>query len=257
MFLIRKTSPSDGATALRRALRDAGVSAGFTEKSSFNRPHLILNWGGEDDPIARQSRILNNQSSRRVAMNKISAFTVLEAAGVAIPKFFTTADEAASFRAGLRASTNPIILARRTATGQGGEGITVVRMGEDIPRGNQLYTQYIRKTAEYRVHVINGRAVAVQQKRARDGEDMNPDQRLIRNFDNGWVFCTESVDAHADAAREIAIRAARALTLDVAAVDIIRDREGTMFVLEANTKPGLESPTVLAAYVEALVPLHP
>lgn len=257
MFLIRKTGPSDGASALRQALRDAGVSAGFTDKSSFNRAHLILNWGGETDPTGPNCRILNGQAARRVAMNKITSFTVLEAAGVRIPKFFTTSHDAASFRAGLRASSNPIILARRTATGQGGEGITVVRMGENIPEGNQLYTQYVRKHAEYRVHVINGRAVIVQQKRRENAVAQTGDENLIRNRNNGWVFCTNDVDGYSEGAKEIAVRAANALRLDLAAVDVIRGRDNEMYVLEANTKPGLDSPTVLSAYVAALSPLHP
>lgn len=257
MFLIRKTGPSDGASALRQALLDAGQRCLFTEKSTFNKPHLIINWGGEADPVGSSIRVLNNQASRRVAMNKIAAFTVLEAAGVSIPKFFTTAGEAAEYRASLRASSNPIILARRTATGQGGEGITIVRMGQDLPTNCQLYTQYIRKYAEYRVHVVNGEAIAVQQKRVREGAEMDDDQRLIRNAANGWVFCTVSVDDYAEQAKALAINAARALSLDIAAIDIIRGRDNNLYVLEANTKPGLESPTVLAAYVTALIPLHP
>lgn len=257
MILIRKFSPSEGAVALRNALREAGHTCKFTDKTRFQQRHLILNWGGEDDPVAPNSRVLNTQAARRVAMNKTAAFTVLDVAGVRIPKFFTTAAEAAEYRSTLRAANNPIILARRTATGQGGEGITVVRMGEDIPEDNQLYTQYVRKHAEYRIHVVMGTAIAVQQKRGREGVERDEDAQLIRNFDNGWVFCTDNVDDYAEDAKVVAELAANALSLDVAAVDVIRGRDNQMYVLEANTKPGLDSPTVLSAYVQALSRLHP
>lgn len=257
MILIRKFQPSDGASALRQALRDAGHECKFTDKSTFRHPHLILNWGGEDDPVAPNGRILNTQAARRVAMNKTLAFLALQAANVSIPKFFTDAASAAEFRATLSARSNPIILARRTATGQGGEGITIVRMGDDIPAGNQLYTQYIRKYAEYRCHVVMGSGIVVQQKRARSDAEMSPDQQLIRNSANGWVFCTDAVDGYADAVKALAEQAADALKLDVAAIDIIRGRDNNLYVLEANTKPGLDSPTVLSAYVNALSRLHP
>lgn len=257
MFLIRKTRPSAGASSLRSAMREAGLPTGFTTRDSFRDRHLILNWGGEDDPVAPNSRVLNMQASRRVAMNKVAALTALSTAGVAVPQFFTNAQDAATFRASLPARNNPIILARSTATGEGGAGINVIRIGQDIPEGMPLYVQYIRKWAEYRAHVIAGECVIVQQKRAREGEDRTEDQMLIRNHANGWVFATENVDEHADAVGSLGVLAAAALSLDVAAIDIIRGRDNQLYVLEANTKPGLDSPTVLAAYVRKLTALHP
>lgn len=256
MYLIRKTGPSDGATALRAAL---GANARTTSKSTFNRPHLILNWGGEADPTAPNSVVLNRQAARRTAMNKLTAFAVLAAANVNIPKVWTSAEDAAEWRSQQTPRSNPIILARRTATGQGGEGITIVRNAEPIPAGNQLYTQYIRKRAEYRIHVIKGEAVAVQQKRRRNGDAGDSSTSLIRNHANGWVFCTDNIGEPADvqACKDIAVAAVNALTLDLAAVDVIIGHDGNAYVLEANTKPGLDSPTVLAAYVAALTPLHP
>lgn len=257
MFLIRKTRPSAGATALRNAMREAGQPAGFTENSAFRQRHLILNWGGESDPVAPNSRVLNSQAARRVALNKIAALTALSTAGVRVPQFFTSAEEARTYRAGLPARNNPIILARSTVTGEGGAGINVIRIGDNIPDGMPLYVQYVRKYAEYRAHIIAGECVAVQQKRAREGEERTEDQMLIRNHANGWVFATENVDDHSDAVGSLGVLAAAALSLDVAAIDIIRGRDNQLYVLEANTKPGLDSPTVLAAYVRKLTTLHP
>ena len=113
MYLIRKSGPSDGATALRSAL---GANARTTSKSNFNRPHLILNWGGDADPTAPKSVVLNRQAARHTAMNKLTAFAVLAAANIRIPKVFTTAGDAATWRSEQTARSNPIILARRTAT---------------------------------------------------------------------------------------------------------------------------------------------
>lgn len=258
MILIRKNGPSNGATALRNALREAGATALFTMRNSFSRePRLVINWGDMDDPeMHSRGRLINRRANRRVAGNKISAFAALTAAGIPVPKHFTSSESALAWRGSLPSNRRPILLARTTATGSGGEGITVVRHGDLLPDA-LFYSEYIRKDAEFRVHVINGEAVAVQQKRAVRGFGHNEDQMLIRNHDNGWVFSVENVDDADGRVAELGKAAATALGLDLSAVDIIRSRSGELYVLEANTKPGLESPTVLAAYVTALRSVEP
>ena len=56
-----------------------------------------------------------------------------------------------------------------------------------------------------------------------------------------------------EAAYEEAEEAVLALGLDFGAVDLVLCKDtGLPYVLEVNTAPGLHSPTVLAAYVEAI-----
>lgn len=251
MILIRKNGPSDGASALRDALREAGREALFSTRAVFSAPRrLIINWGDMEDATAHPgSLVLNPRSNRRVAANKITAFAALAAADVPIPQHFTTFDSALAWRNAQPSNRRQIMLARHTATGSGGEGIQVVRQGEPLPAGAPLYTEYVRKVAEYRVHVVWGEAIAVQQKRAVRGHDHTADQLLIRNHGNGWVFSVDNVDSYAEEVKALAVKATAALGLDFAAIDLIRRSSGGLMVLEANTKPGLESPTVLSAYV--------
>lgn len=258
MILIRKNGPSNGASALREALRGAGRQVLFSTRSIFHTPRrLIVNWGDMEDAAAHPtSLVLNTRASRRVAANKITAFAALAAADVSIPKHFTTLDSATAWRNAQPSNRRQIMLARHTVNGSGGEGIQVVRQGEPLPAGAPLYTEYVRKLAEYRVHVMKGEAIAVQQKRAVRGHDHTEDQLLIRNHGNGWVFSVENVDSYAEQAKELAVKATAALGLDFAAIDLIRRSSGELMVLEANTKPGLESPTVLAAYVNKLSQLE-
>lgn len=258
MFLIRKTGPSNGAVALRDALRAAEESALFSERTSFTRnPRVVINWGDvEDAEMHPRGVLLNKRSNRRVATNKLASFAVLTASNVPVPRHFTTQQAALEWRSGVPANRRPILLARTTATGSGGEGITVVRANEPIPQA-LFYSEYIRKTAEYRVHVVRGQAIAIQQKRAVAGVERNEDQMLIRNHGNGWAFAVHNVDSHSETVMEVAVNATNALGLDFAAVDLVRTAAGAVYVLEANTKPGLESETVLGAYVRALVALKP
>jgi glutathione synthase/RimK-type ligase-like ATP-grasp enzyme len=95
----------------------------------------------------------------------------------------------------------------------------------------------------------------VQQKRRRNGDALTGDAALIRNAANGWVFAVNDVRFTSpeieEKVRSYSVAAVKALGLDFGAVDIIVNKKGTeAYVLEVNTAPGIESPTVLAAYVE-------
>lgn len=186
-----------------------------------------------------------------LAKNKLAAFNRMREHDVPIPEFWTDQQAAAaSMKAG------SIVLCRTTVTGSGGDGIVVARHPNELVQA-PLYTAYIRKHAEYRFHVMRGRVIAIQQKRRDSEAEQTNDQKLLRNHANGWVFAVNNVEfkdeAQKTACSDAAIRAVGALGLDFGAVDlVVSTKRGLPFVLEINTGPGLESPTVLAAYADAI-----
>jgi glutathione synthase/RimK-type ligase-like ATP-grasp enzyme len=109
-----------------------------------------------------------------------------------------------------------------------------------------LYTQYINKVTEYRVHVFNGKVFHVQEKRKK--EDFKNHNELVCNHDNGWVFCIKNVNP-SDDVLNAAIAAVSALGMDFGAVDIMVDGDGNPYVLEVNSSPGQEG-TTINKYVE-------
>lgn len=192
------------------------------------------------------SRLLNSGAAVGRASNKLLALNVLRDAGVSVPEFWTDPETVQRGK--------DIILARTMLRASEGRGITVVRPGTDMPRA-PLYVRYVRKSAEYRVHVLGGQVAAIQQKRRRSGVEQDKDQQLIRNYDNGWVFAIENVEFSSpeieQQVRTQAVSAVTALGLDFGAVDIVVNRKGTVaYVLEVNTAPGIESPQILATYVD-------
>lgn len=235
--------PSDSARALANALTLKRVRP---ERLAYLRPRLVINWGCS---LAENygNRFINRPEVVLTAKNKVLTFDLFNANQVSIPKYAT-----------LRMYRNEginwdgITLARLNVTGSGGDGIVVVREGDVVPEA-PLYVEYIRKNAEYRVHVVRGEAICVQQKRKREGVEQDRNSALIRNYDNGWVFAVNNVEfANEDVKSQVvseSIKAVQALGLDFGAVDVIVNREGTKaYVLEVNTAPGIESPTVLEAY---------
>lgn len=239
--LIRTSGPSNGAVALRNKLREAGLRAGITRDGRVRRRSYLINWGSTDS-IADGA--LNSAEAIHVARDKLLTFNKLKEEGFEhIPNFWT--EPPSNEERG-----KSIILERHSLTGQSGSGIVVKRVGETLDP-SPLYVKYVRKQREFRVHVFREQAIAVQEKKRESEAEQTADQKLIRNRDNGWVFCVLDVQ-EPDRLREIAIEAVSKLELDFGAVDMILGRDNKLYVLEVNTRPGLESPTVLSAYTEAI-----
>lgn len=157
-------------------------------------------------------------------------------------------------RSALEGSSD-IWIARTVLNGSGGAGIIVVRPGDPIPDA-PLYTKYVRKSREYRLHVVGGEVIFYQEKRKKNGVEQTRDQALIRNHDNGWVFAENDIRLPESSVWEnvkaTAVGAVRALGLDFGAVDLVLARDNaTPYVLEVNTAPGIESTRLLEAYVRA------
>jgi glutathione synthase/RimK-type ligase-like ATP-grasp enzyme len=195
---------------------------------------LNVGWGNR---MTGAIHWVNSPLNVAAAHNKLIAFDLLQHDGVSIPKFTTSKEEAAKWLA-----DGSTVLAR-TAKGQGGSGIQVVKDGEDLPDA-ELYTQYIKKKKEFRVHVFKGKAILVQEKRKKKNVEAN---YIVRSHNNGWVFCTKDIH-EPDGLRVLGVAAVASLGLDFGAVDIIwNEKQNKCFVLEVNSAPGL-CPTTTELY---------
>jgi biotin carboxylase len=256
--LIRppQSRASNGAQTLNRELGNVSRLSRINPVPRQYR--TLINWGNTE-PVAERVglRVLNKPAAIARAVNKITCLQTLQAAGVRVPEFSTVAPE----------RDRAIWLARTNVRGSGGDGIIVVRRDDALPAA-PLYVKYIKKTEEYRVHVIKHGTTEtyfIQQKKRKvtDVEvEQTKDQKLIRNHDNGWVFCPLLITED-NPQRELrgplmatALQAVNALGLDFAAVDLIIGRDDDLpYILELNTAPGIESPTLTEAYREAFTRL--
>lgn len=220
------------------------------------RARFVINWGVHNEAlrVRANQRVLNKPEAVAVARDKIATFRKLREANVPHVQFFTSKAEAERVRG------NKTILARSTTTGSGGTGIRIIPPGTALPDA-PLYTLYFPKTHEYRVHVFNGRAILIQQKRRKTGltEARTEEQKKIRSHDNGWVFCINDLSHTTEQKRlmeQHSITACAAAGLDFGAVDIlVKDNE--VVVCEINTMPGLENPSTVEAYATAARSLVP
>lgn len=247
LLIYRGNRCSNSAFALRDALREAGSDAKINTRG--NKPvtsRKVINWGASGSYSANE--MLNKPETVAVAANKLKTFTVLARARVQIPSWFCDSTRVKELLA-----EGETVFARTTLTGYGGAGIVVMRKLEDFVEA-PLYTLYVPKSKEYRVHVFDGKVIFSQQKRKKNAVNQTPDQELIRNHTNGYVFAENTVEWHdrEQDLKEEAIKAVASLRLDFGAVDIILGDDGMVYVLEVNTAPGLVSTKLKQAYVTAI-----
>ena len=239
---------SQSARALAESLRDLRAKR-VRPNGNYRsyRNHMLINWGNPSDPSFNYfNHCLNHPDHVVVAQNKLTSLMALRGEGVTnIPDFAIERSEAEQWL-----SEGYLVVCRELLRGSGGRGITLASDPSELISA-PLYTKYIKKAKEYRVHVFQGEVIHVQEKRKRRDIPKEEVNFKIRNHDNGWVFCMEDVVVP-DVCRQLAIASVAALRLDFGAVDIIwNKRHDRYYTLEVNTAPGLEG-TTLERYSNAI-----
>jgi len=118
-----------------------------------------------------------------------------------------------------------------------------------------LYTKGVSNNGEYRVHVFDGEVILYQKKSRRvneDGSVMTPDgqESDVRNLSSNWVYRTGHLN-RLERVELLAVNTISSLGLDFGSVDIIKDENGDVFVLEVNTASGLGNTETQEAYRRA------
>lgn len=245
LFVMPYRKGSNGAREMRDGLEATMIK---TERSRY-RPkanHLVVNWGNAEPNVAIGDSVLNKPLAVGVAVNKLTAFRVMQEAGVSVPEFTTDVNVARAW-----AQDEKVVFCRTLLRSSEGKGIVLARTPAEVVAA-PLYTKRVAKRDEFRVHVFKGEVIdAVQKRLRRDAQNDANHNAFIRNHDNGWVFAHENVVVP-DAAKAEAIKAVEALNLDFGAVDLAVTARGRVYVFEVNTAPGLENKATIVAYVNAI-----
>ena len=207
---------------------------------------VLINWGSSDHNIIyANSKVYNKATAVELASNKVYTFHAFHNANVSCPPWTTSREMAKTW-----AIDGKTVVCRTRVTSHSGNGIVFATTEEELDNIDApLYTMYIKKMKEFRVHVFNNKIIDVQEKR-RNTNVERVDYR-IRNHDSGFVFCRDNIN-EPSSLRNVAIDAVSSLGLDFGAVDIIwNEKEDKCYALEVNTAPGLEGAT-LTAYTNAI-----
>ncbi len=214
----------------------------------------VINWGNTRianwmTPVAVHE-VLNKPANVELASDKIQTLRKLNGI-VPLPDWSDHATFAAAWlNAGPKwPGMKHAVLCRTLTRANSGRGIVLATSHSELVPA-PLYTRYVPKQVEYRIHVFKELGVIdMQQKRRSSEVAPEGDGRYIRNHDAGWVFCRENVHPP-ESVIQAAIDAVNALGLDFGAVDIGFHTDIGPCVYEVNTAPGLEGQT-LSNYVQA------
>ena len=205
----------------------------------------VINWGSSSLPReVMRCRVLNLPEKVSLAANKKTFFEFLESSDVTLPPF--TSDKAV---AQAWIDDGKTVVERHKLTGNSGEGLVICEPDGELGDA-PLYTMYINKRNEYRVHVAFGEIVDTQRKaRSRDVSDDDVNWK-VRNMANGFIFARNEGHDVPQCVLDEGLASVMALGLDFGAVDIVyNENDNKAYVLEINTAPGL-SGTTLEKYVE-------
>lgn len=134
------------------------------------------------------------------------------------------------------------VMCRRLLRASEGRGIVVAETVDQLVPA-PLYTKYVPKKEEYRVHVFDGEVISVQQKKKRKGFE-NERNTKIRNLANGYVFCRDGINRPPGMC-DLAVKATSALGYRIGAVDIAYNiKKDRLVVLEVNATPGMSGTTL-------------
>lgn len=233
-----------GSRSVNNLAQEIGAKKIKLRNSQF-RPSpnkVVVNWGNSKPPVNLDGGVtLNTPAAIRVASNKLKFFELCSLDDtIRIPEFTTdkwTAERWIMY-------DKEKVCARTKLTGHSGDGLVLVSdLADPMPRA-PLYTKYIKKKDEYRVHLFKGEVVDVQRKARRNDapdEDVN---WQVRNHQNGFVYVRGEVNPPEDVITQ-AKKAFNISELDFGAVDVIyNERQDKAYVLEINTAPGLEGQTL-------------
>lgn len=244
---------SESAKALRDALGIKMLLPAGKGKWKGKAGDVLINWGcSTPHPNLGGAQYVNTPVSVHAAANKLHTQRKFDGVPAMKPYTipWTTSKEVAQqwMEEVVGKGQAQVVVARQKLTGNSGEGIVLCKIDEQDLVDAPLYTKYMPKKDEYRVHVFDGKIIDVQRKARKldvAKEDVN---WKVRNLDGGFIFARDGVVAPNEVLIA-AVESVKALGLVHGAVDIGHGRHGT-FVYEVNTACGLSGST-LVTYAKA------
>lgn len=247
-FIMPYKRGSKGAAALAQALGILQVRLEGSRLRGSDRITLI-NWGSStfhNNVEFPKCKVLNTPEFVGIYSDKLKFFKLTDPE-LTVP-WTEDLDKVKQW-----AMDGKTVFARKILNGHSGVGI-VEMTRENLPDWVKapLYTLYVPKESEYRIHFFNGKIIDRQKKALSRERAVGDDPNVwkVRNLANGFVFARHFGDTPI-AVESLMEKFLTTCELDFGAADVIYNkRQDRAYLLEVNTAPGLMGSTV-DAYKEA------
>lgn len=249
---------SRSARVLQKAIQARGDKVFVLRRAPKNPLNPILNWGNSELPFKAKGVVINPPQEVAKLTNKLRFFKLFDQGGAMVVPWTINSGDARMWDK---------VMVRTKLEGSGGDGIIVWEQGDgELPHA-PLYTQYIGKTHEYRLHMArNGREgdfkpILIQRKVfKKTPERPAPAQWEVRNHKHGFYFVADN--GNAEPIPKQVIDVAQCVMEDhlsgmhFCALDVIyNNKTKKAHVLEGNTAIGMEGNTVevYADYIHGML----
>lgn len=273
--------------ALAEALNLTGTK---TRPRNLRRNDILIGWGTKiNEDVNLPCNVLNHPNYIRHNRNKLRSLEIMAEDQDLVSNIskFCTANNVENL---IQRQEMKFPLVGRTNFHQGGKGFWLClnkgHVNAAIMDGAQYFQEYINIVDEYRLHVVFGKVIYAVKKVEHPSEDswikqrkekihdyaqknnveLNEDtldyalrrlfkevvlpDRIVRSNRRGWKFSSVRLNAVSQPLKNAAIKSVETLSLDFGAVDCAVSEEGTPYIIEVNSGPGLQG-TSLEKYITA------
>ena len=211
----------ESAKSLAEALKAKYENPYETRNRDFTKYDVVVKYGfSRPIKTKKGALVVNKTKSVEIAIDKIKTLSLFKEDGFTVP-FAITKAEAKKFL-----DKKGSVVARLDATASNGIGIVYCDTEEELKKVTEakFYTKYIKSTNEFRVNVWRDKVVSVYDK-------VVPNEHFRFKLFQG-------VEEHPQL-----VAMAKAIYektgLDFYGLDVLRDRKGTLHLLEINSSPVL------------------
>lgn len=227
-----------GRTSCREVQKysQEGILAVRNDKPIPRNLDMVIRWGCTSNVDCKN--VLNKAAAIHLVSDKTRFRLMLEEAALCTSTFFSVLD---AVEAVGRGAVKFDFIVRPRHHHQGRQLYRVHNEMELIDAVNKCghgfyINSYVPKVSEYRVFVVQGRAIAVAQKTPENPND------VAWNVAKGGRFDNVRWDDWPLKAVKNSIDAFNLSGLDFGGVDVMIDAQGNCYILEINSAPSLTSP---------------
>lgn len=222
MIVISPKAGFESSSALVEKLKELGVDCKYedpyqTNNRDYRNYNVVFKYGfARPVKTSKGSITLNKIEPTLDAMNKMRTFAKLS--DMTVP-FTTDIKEAARW---LKSGT---VVARETECGHDSEGVVFCDTAEELLEANaKFFTKYVKHTNELRINVWRNKVVSIYDKINKKGT---------------WSFNLFKGQEEHPQLVDLVNKVHERINLDWYGLDVLRNEEGKLHILEVNSAPVL------------------